>query len=260
VEATCDQPQRAAHEIIEWPVVLVDAATARPIAEFHRYVRPTEGPTLSAFCTKLTGIAQADVDGAQPLAVVLDEFDDWLRELGLLDPPAGAPRKRWALATDGPWDLNHFNARECARKGIAPRPHLRQYVNVRKAFARVHNMRSSRGVSLKAQLARLGLAFEGRPHCGRDDARNIARVLCALVQRRSRHALAINEASDAAVPGRYVSLKLDEAAAGTPGLGGVGFVRGPKKVRGKRNKARAAADEALLDARDANGAFVPAAA
>lgn len=36
VEATCDQPQRLPHEIIEWPVVAVDAATAQPIAEFHR--------------------------------------------------------------------------------------------------------------------------------------------------------------------------------------------------------------------------------
>jgi len=243
VEATCDQPQRAPHEIIEWPVVAVDAATAMPIAEFHRYVRPTEVPQLSPFCQKLTGIAQADVDAASTLDVVLAEFDEWIADLGLVDRATGTHLQRWALATDGPWDLNSFLARECARKGIDERAHLRQYVNIRKAFVRSHKLRTLRGCSLDAQLSRIGLKFEGRPHSGRDDARNIARVLCWMLRRRSVHCLSINEAADPAVPGRYIALSYGVGG----GVGGTLVVRGPKKARGKKAKAERAADEAARE-------------
>jgi 3'-5' exoribonuclease 1 len=258
VEATCDNPQRLPHEIIEWPVVAVDAATATTIGEFHRYVRPTEEPTLSAFCRKLTGITQPDVDAAMPLNVVLDEFDAWLTELGLFDAQTGARQRRWALATDGPWDLNHFCARECARKGIRERAHLREYVNVRKAHARALKLRTPRGCSLNGQLAKLGLTFEGRPHCGRDDARNIARVLCELLRMRTPYALSINEAADPAVVGRYVSVKHGQSV----GVGGTSGIRGPKKARGKRNKERRAAEEhaaALATMAGADAMAAPAA-
>lgn len=43
---------------VEFPVVVVQAETGQIVDEFHRYVRPTESPTLSDFCKKLTGISQ----------------------------------------------------------------------------------------------------------------------------------------------------------------------------------------------------------
>lgn len=206
----------------------------------YRFVRPTECPTLSAFCSKLTGISQADVDAASPLSEVLDEFDEWLIEMGLVDRETGAHLQRWALATDGPWDLNWFTAKECDRKGIPQREHLRKYVNIRKAFVRTHKLRTLRGCSLEAQLSRIGLKFEGRPHSGISDARNIARVLCSMLRTRSVHCLGINEASDPDVPGRYIGMSYGPAL----GTGGSSAVRGPKKLRGKRAKAKRAAEEA----------------
>jgi len=58
-EATCDDVKRLSHqEIIEFPVVVVDARTFEVAAEFHKYVRPVWNPILTKFCTELTGIQQ----------------------------------------------------------------------------------------------------------------------------------------------------------------------------------------------------------
>jgi inhibitor of KinA sporulation pathway (predicted exonuclease) len=98
VEATCDTGEETfPHEIIELPAVAVEretgvvvgdptlsrtAALSPPstrlidtctfihshlciqLGEFQSYVRPVYNPLLSAFCTDLTGIVQADVETA----------------------------------------------------------------------------------------------------------------------------------------------------------------------------------------------------
>lgn len=80
-EATCESAAiHYPHEIIEFPVVVLDTRTLKIVAEFHRYVRPTHNPTLSNFCTELTGITQAQVDVSNTIDVVLQEFQMWLEE------------------------------------------------------------------------------------------------------------------------------------------------------------------------------------
>jgi inhibitor of KinA sporulation pathway (predicted exonuclease) len=65
LEATCWENVRAPErmEIIEIGAVALASATA-VVGEFNRFVRPIAEPRLSAFCTQLTSITQADVDGA----------------------------------------------------------------------------------------------------------------------------------------------------------------------------------------------------
>ena len=78
-EATCRegaaiQPQ----EVIEFPCLLVRAAdmvvedqvglATSPTPQFHEYVRPVAHPTLSPFCTQLTGITQDMLQVARVLA------------------------------------------------------------------------------------------------------------------------------------------------------------------------------------------------
>lgn len=46
------------HFVVEFPVVILDAKKGVIVDTFRRFVRPTENPELSAFCTKLTGIRQ----------------------------------------------------------------------------------------------------------------------------------------------------------------------------------------------------------
>lgn len=45
-------------EVIEFPTVLLDAASLEVVDEFRVYVRPVRNPTLTRFCTSLTGIEQ----------------------------------------------------------------------------------------------------------------------------------------------------------------------------------------------------------
>ena len=91
VEATCEEGDFRAvdHEIIELPVVLLDLQPAgggvpSVVDHFHSFVRPTERPRLSDFCTGLTGVTQAQVDAAPTLPQVLDAVHAWLASRGLL--------------------------------------------------------------------------------------------------------------------------------------------------------------------------------
>ena len=43
---------------VEFPAVLLNTSTGEVESEFHSYVQPQERPTLSDFCTELTGITQ----------------------------------------------------------------------------------------------------------------------------------------------------------------------------------------------------------
>ncbi|MFH4984202.1 hypothetical protein AB6A40_010911 [Gnathostoma spinigerum] len=59
-EATCVEGAKImpVQEIIEFPVIQINARTFDEEARFHQYVRPTERPMLTSFCSSLTGIVQ----------------------------------------------------------------------------------------------------------------------------------------------------------------------------------------------------------
>ena len=193
-ECTCEENTWSyLHEVIEFPVVLVDTSTKQIVDSFHRYVRPTENTTLSNFCKGLTGIDQALVDDAEPIDTVLHELDEWLRSKDLVSG-AGATHDfgKFAFATDG-WDLDHFLDVECRRKGLyKPGAYLDRWVDLEKIFKEKRasidakngrkKPRSSRRANLLAMLRHHKLQFEGRLHCGADDARNLARVALALLE------------------------------------------------------------------------------
>lgn len=161
LEATCDQPEsfpRDESEIIEIGAVLVDPDTLAPQDEFQTFVRPVLHPTLTAFCTELTSITQDQVQHAPMLRKALDALRRWLPQ------PV-------TLASWGAYDRNQFR-RESQRKRITL-PWDQQHLNVKEAFAKRVGQRMGVGQALR----RLGLRFEGTPHRGIDDARNIVRLM-----------------------------------------------------------------------------------
>eukprot|EP00727_Mastigamoeba_balamuthi_P006339 m51a1_g2325 putative 3 -5 exoribonuclease 1-like (219) ;mRNA; r:507668-508460 len=174
VEATCVDPRRPdfQQEIIEFPCVVLDVRTRAVVATFHRYIRPTINPVLSDFCTSLTGIAQATVDAASPLREVLGELIEWLREKGYTEP-------RFAFATDGPWDLNHFLHVECEAKSIALPPLFDRWVNLRWLFSTFYQ---TGRLNVQKMLTHLGITFEGREHSGLCDAQNIAKIAVRMIE------------------------------------------------------------------------------
>jgi 3'-5' exoribonuclease 1 len=176
VEATCDHGFRDyIHEIIEFPVVIIDMQKDGAVAhEFHSYVRPTINTTLTEFCTELTGITQQQVDAAPTLAEVLAMFEEWRMEKGLMYDD---DRKDFIFAADGPWDLRYFLHGECTRKGIAKAAYFDKWCNVKQLFADFYHLRSRK---IHKMLEHQGLRFEGRLHSGIDDTRNIARIVMRM--------------------------------------------------------------------------------
>ncbi|CUG88635.1 exonuclease, putative [Bodo saltans] len=81
-ECTCDSGEpNYPHEIIEFPVVVVDTRLNRTVGEFHTYIRPVRNPQLTTFCTELTGITQDMVQRAPTLPEALIMFDEWIRSV-----------------------------------------------------------------------------------------------------------------------------------------------------------------------------------
>jgi len=201
VEATCEERDKHyVHEIIEFPVVLVDLlAEGGPAAvdEFHTFVRPTINTTLTEFCTRLTGITQQQVDNAPTLPEVLADFEAWRVARGM---EYTDERKDFAFGTDGAFDLRFFLHGECTRKGYEKAAYYDKWINIKGMFADFYN---TRNLKIHKMLERQKMKFEGRLHSGIDDTRNIARILIKM--REDGCALYVNEA----LPKRreYASLK-----------------------------------------------------
>jgi len=167
VEGATIQPQ----EVIEFPCLLVRAADMVVEDQFHEYVRPVAHPTLSPFCTQLTGITQEMVQDRSAFPEVLGRFVGWYQGLGL--SPATA-----AFLTCGQWDLATMLPNQCTYSGLAIPPMLDvstsgQFVNIKLTFQAAMG-RYAKGI--KDMQTHLGLAFQGRLHSGIDDCRNILLV------------------------------------------------------------------------------------
>jgi inhibitor of KinA sporulation pathway (predicted exonuclease) len=193
VEATCERDTASTrgfnlkwvNEIIELPVVLLHVRTKKIVDDFRVYVKPTENPILTAFCTELTGITQDQVDAGVLLGDALGQLDAWLAKNGLLlaqedsDTRSECVPKPWAFASDGCWDLGKFVHDECTRKRIPKGSHYNSWVDIRAEFASFTG--SGRQMNVDRMLRTYGMKFEGRPHCGLDDARNIARIAAKML-------------------------------------------------------------------------------
>lgn len=230
-ECTCERGDSWwLHEIIEFPVVIVNArsrqvelgqhtqhtgsqtdahlahcthlspphissvssAPLRLSSEFHSFVRPTERPKLTAFCTELTGITQDNVDSAPTLPTVLDRLYTFLQQHNLTFTPHPSPHQPpTAVATgqlsccwvcDGQSDFLHFLHGEVSRKHLSTPPHLfSHYCDIRLTFT-AYLPHCSRP-HLRRMLREVGLRLVGRLHSGLDDARNVARLLVELIGR-----------------------------------------------------------------------------
>lgn len=166
LEATCWAGERHPDrmEIIEIGAVKLASATGPVLDDFCAFVRPVLEPTLSNFCRELTGITQADVDGAESFPAVLQRFQAWMGE-----PPL-------AFCSWGHYDLNQLR-QDCALHNIDFPPHFARNVNVKNAWAAWQGVKP-RGLARAIRL--MGMELEGRHHRGIDDARNIARLVMAM--------------------------------------------------------------------------------
>jgi inhibitor of KinA sporulation pathway (predicted exonuclease) len=172
LEATCDEPRFDAEqmEIIEIGACCVDPL-GNILSEFQTFIKPVVRPVLSAFCTKLTTITQPQVDAAPQFSAAMEAFEAWLTECA---QKFGAP-DLWG--SWGAYDRKQFERN--AKLLDLPQPAFLsaiEHVNLKERYAKTLGLKKySPGVG-KALGYYEHMRFEGTPHRGIDDARNIARL------------------------------------------------------------------------------------
>ncbi|XP_052257373.1 ERI1 exoribonuclease 3-like [Dreissena polymorpha] len=175
-EATCKENEKIyPQEIIEFPVIKINAKTLQVESTFHQYVEPKVYKELTPFCTQLTGIIQDMVDGKPHLEETLQSFDKWMLDNKLL----GADTKS-LFVTCGDWDLKTMLPSQCSYFKIPVPKYFGQWLNIKKGFAEVTG---SYPREMMGMLSSLQIPHQGRHHSGIDDCKNIGNILVELLHR-----------------------------------------------------------------------------
>lgn len=164
-EATCwdnDPIKRREMEIIEIGSVLVETSTLKIVAEYDRFVKPVRNPVLTDFCKSLTTIKQEQVDKAEPFPLVLKQWVDWMGN-----------RNHITFASWGRYDYNQL-IQDCNYHRTFIPIFVWPNVNIKTSVADKLNCKP-KGVG--SMLDKLGIKFEGIPHRGIDDAKNILKIV-----------------------------------------------------------------------------------
>lgn len=170
VESTCwqgDPPDGQVSEIIQVGIAQLDLRRFDAVLCESIYVEPSKSK-VGDFCTELTGITQQKVDThGVPFEAACK----------ILQKEYRASSYPWA--SWGDYDRRKFEE-ECSDGGIRY-PFGSRHLNVKTLAAMAFGWDGEVGVSVA--LDRLGIEFEGHPHDGMDDARNIAKVLVHILQK-----------------------------------------------------------------------------
>ena len=165
-------------EIIEFPVLKVNARTLQIESTFHTYVQPVIHKELNPFITQLTGITQEMVDGQPTLNEALAMLDEWMRKERLLEKDVNS-----CFVTCGDWDLKKCLPVNCDFLAIPYPDYLKKWINIKTYFQAIVGQK---GHGMKTMLRDLKLPLDGRHHSGIDDSKNIAKILQELARRNER--------------------------------------------------------------------------
>lgn len=173
-EATCDEDKakQFPQEIIEFPSVVVDIRQKKVIDSFQEYVRPVKKPTLSAFCTKLTGITQEQVDKASAFPEVFKRYQKWLN--GVVGGSS------YIFITCGDWDLKTMLPSQLKLEGGLKAPScFSKWINIKDSFTRC-TKKNPKG--MVGMLNHFKIELKGRHHSGIDDCKNISSVVIKMLE------------------------------------------------------------------------------
>ncbi|RXM94765.1 3'-5' exoribonuclease 1 [Acipenser ruthenus] len=119
--------------------------------------------------------APETVDKADTFPNVLQKVVDWLKEKEL------GTKHKYAVLTDGSWDMSKFLNIQCHISRIRYPQFAKKWINIRKAYGNFYKVPRTQ-TKLTTMLGNLGMKYDGRPHCGLDDSRNIARIAMRMLQ------------------------------------------------------------------------------
>ena len=163
LEATCWQgnDMNRRQEIIELAAYSVNGYREWN-EKFQRFVKPTDHPRLSAYCTELTNITQEQINKAKKFEQVFLDFQEWVESQ---DHPQ-------LICTWGHKDMILIQD-EC-RAHDMDCSFLPKAINLKSQYANIHNL--GKEVGLIKALEYTDIEFEGSPHRADDDAYNTARL------------------------------------------------------------------------------------
>lgn len=166
LEATCEDRNINPYwdnETIEIGAVKVN--NNKIIDSISIFIKPIENPILTDFCKNLTHISQEDVDNGISFVEALNIFVQWATSNGTEE----AIYCSW-----GYYDKGQIK-KDCLRHNIFSEFIDNRHISIKHQYSEViYNTNNYYGVS-KA-LRRENLSFDGTPHRGIDDAKNIAKI------------------------------------------------------------------------------------
>ena len=161
LEATCwEEKDKYQSEIIEIGAVKIDD-NKQITDEFNAFIKPVLHPELSEFCTKLTSINQPLVDDASGFSHVISDLKKWI-----------GPENEYWLCSWGFYDKKQLTS-DCNLHKISL-DWLNNHISVKHQHAYLKKIKRPLGLGTALKLE--GMEFEGTPHRGIDDARNIAKI------------------------------------------------------------------------------------
>lgn len=175
VEATCFESSTdpSPSDIIEIGWTVMNTQTLELTETTQIYVKPTASE-VSLYCTKLTGITPGMLEDAC-------SFEEALAKLKELTAPTSSRGALTTWAGFGAYDAKAI-ARQCLREGLNnwTASNL-QYINLKDVVGFFLGASAKKSPGLAKAMAQTGVIWQGRHHCGVDDAVNTARLVATLL-------------------------------------------------------------------------------
>ncbi|XP_072958731.1 uncharacterized exonuclease domain-containing protein At3g15140 isoform X1 [Typha angustifolia] len=165
-------------EILEFPVLMIDAKNMEFIDSFHRFVRPSImseqriGEYIEGKYGKF-GVDRVWHDTAIPFKDVLHEFEEWISNHNLWKEKGG-PLNRAAFVTCGNWDLKTKIPEQCRVSKVKLPLYFMEWINLKDIYLNFYNRRATGMITMMKELQ---MPLVGSHHLGIDDAKNIGRVV-----------------------------------------------------------------------------------
>lgn len=166
-------------EILEFPVLIIDAKTMNVVDFFHRFVRPSEmsekriNEYIEGKYGKF-GVDRVWHDTAIPFKDVLQEFEAWLTQHELWGEEVGGCLNQAAFVTCGNWDLKTKVPEQCKVAKVKLPSYFMEWINLKDVYL---NFYKRRATGMMTMMKELHMPLLGSHHLGFDDSKNIARVL-----------------------------------------------------------------------------------
>lgn len=166
-------------EILEFPVLIVDARTMQVVDLFHRFVRPTKmsEQAINKYIEGKYGEVGVDRvwhDTAIPFKQVVEEFEGWLAEHGLWGKETDGTLNDAAFVTCGNWDIKTKIPEQCVVANINLPQYFMEWINLKDVYLNFYG-REARG--MVSMMRQCGIRLMGSHHLGIDDTKNITRVV-----------------------------------------------------------------------------------